>query len=86
MSQELDPPMPRDVVTAVKMFGAMILLWAVGSITVHTMLWYHVLPDLRADPRACGPAPGGPTEQVQKERERAAMEQTKPSATGNPTH
>ena len=61
MSQELDPPMPRDVVTAVKMFGAMILLWLIGSVTVHTLLWYRVVPDLRAVPRACGPAPGETT-------------------------
>jgi hypothetical protein len=28
-------------------------VWLVGMITVHTLQWYHVIPDMRSPDRVC---------------------------------
>lgn len=57
MAYQPDPPIPDKVMTGVKMFGVAFALWLICNVTFHALLWYRVIPDLRAVPRSCGPSP-----------------------------
>jgi len=49
VAQEMSPQMK----TGVGLYLGICAVWLVGMVTVHTLQWYRIIPDMRVIDRVC---------------------------------